>query len=755
MADVRPILLSTLAALDKLHSQDKLLNTKELDAIENIRFNSKCQVCFINAFFKQNRPSVVSPLESPEGLLNPEYVTKKSDVWSFGCLFLYLLRGSHVFQGSSCPQILASICQTNLNKDGIRNILSVECGEQVVDIISECLQRVPATRPTIREILKHTFWAKQASGENMEMDVAKYFTTKINGILNSGHIVGDDGDYNGTTLNASKHNINITSAPAVKNFKSAKCEDDGNSNGVEINKEENNRPIIRDHILHINVDEVRLAPTTVTWAAAFSQSPVNTVHIMLSINVWKNTNDMNNYGKKFYANKWCDGSLISGTLADGSFAGKIRQHFRYNISSSQLFGDFNYKNNNENDVNTVCHKGSATNGMPARQQRRDLMAIILVRLESIIIGSAIVPLSNIGKMGVISGYYHVTHQGKIMGQIKVSASPTVPNIVEESSYVPILSMPSIASIDTMSARPSSSQTKSLDKKTLQKRQTHHKEHPVVPKQSIAYLYGAKCNNDEDVLLKSNAGSNNGQEDHFLTLLKITGGEESAANTFENQGIDIKTRLKNIRSAVDALKVFQSNNGKTQSLKRFAMTKSNYCDEYTPPLVTVNKNAYKKFQYGRKHNNKNAKHKQQSPLSLASLSSTTRRKKRSDEKKKRSPPLPRPPFINNIDIDSINILNRSDSSGNSNDVILADENDPPRYLDSLKSSSKNFQQMQNRLEKWSTWWDSQSITEDISLFGHEVDTESRSDGDSDSRVGMITREQNVHNSSTLGTWWQEQ
>ena len=41
MADIRPILLSTLAALDKIHSQDRLLNTKELDTFENIRFNSK------------------------------------------------------------------------------------------------------------------------------------------------------------------------------------------------------------------------------------------------------------------------------------------------------------------------------------------------------------------------------------------------------------------------------------------------------------------------------------------------------------------------------------------------------------------------------------------------------------------------------------------------------------------------------------------------------------------------------------------
>ena len=147
MADIRPILLSTLAALDKIHSQDKLLNTRELDAYENIRIDSKCQVCFVDPFSKQSRPSVVSPLESPEGLLNPEYVTKQSDVWSFGCLFLYLLRGSHVFERFLSGN-LGSVYQTNLNKDGIRNLLSATCGEHVIDVISQCLQRVPSERPT-------------------------------------------------------------------------------------------------------------------------------------------------------------------------------------------------------------------------------------------------------------------------------------------------------------------------------------------------------------------------------------------------------------------------------------------------------------------------------------------------------------------------------------------------------------------------------------------------------------------------------
>ena len=36
-------------------------------------------------------------------------------------------------------------------------------------------------------------------------------------------------------------------------------------------------PIVRDNILHLTVDKIRLASTTVTWAAAFSQSPVKMV----------------------------------------------------------------------------------------------------------------------------------------------------------------------------------------------------------------------------------------------------------------------------------------------------------------------------------------------------------------------------------------------------------------------------------------------------------------------------------------------
>ena len=270
MADIRPILLSTLAALDKIHSQSRLLNTKELDTYENIRFNSKCQVCFINSFFKQNRPSVISPLESPEVLLNSEYVTKKSDVWSFGCLLLYLLRGKHIFYGSTTTQILASICQANLNKDGIRSMVSAKCGENVIDIISKCLQRVPSERPTIREIFKHKFWAKEGLGETMEQDIAKYFTNKINNILLDKKVVEEEEDSIGNKNNRKSHHQ--TDAAIANNNKITS--DIERTTNVKTDKA---IPIVRDNILHLTVDKIRLASTTVTWAAAFSQSPVKMV----------------------------------------------------------------------------------------------------------------------------------------------------------------------------------------------------------------------------------------------------------------------------------------------------------------------------------------------------------------------------------------------------------------------------------------------------------------------------------------------
>ena len=128
----------------------------------------------------------------------------------------------------------------------------------------------------------------------------------------------------------------------------------------------------------------------------------------------------------------------------------------------------------------------------------------------------------------------------------------------------------------------------------------------------------------------------------------------------------------------------------------------------------------------------------------------------------------PKYINNVDINSINILNRSDSSssssnGNSSDnIVAANENFPPADEYSL-TPSKNFQRMQSRLEKWSTWWESQNGSGDMSFIGddeNEVANETtftssnsrRSNKSRDSKVMGKKIELN-NNTSGDGTWWQ--
>ena len=738
MPDVRPILLSTLAALDKIHAQDKLLNTRELDAYENIRFTSKGQVCFVNPFSKESRPSVVSPLESPEGLLNPEYVTKQSDVWSFGCLFLYLLRGSHVFQGDSCPQILASVCQANLNKDGVRNLLSAICSEHVIDVISQCLQRVPSSRPSIRQILRHSFWAKEASGENMEVEIAKYFMTKVNNILSCS-----------LRLDKSKYKENRPKGSKINKTKLDIKDGQGNIHKARIL--DHTGSVIRDNVLHITVDRVRLASTTVTWAAAFSQSPVKMIHIMVSINVWKNADDVNNYGKRFYANKWCDGSPITGTLSDGTFTGKIRQNFKYNISSGQLFDNFlDNHGDNEYNIDNAKREESATR----LQQGRGLTAIILVRLESIIIGSAIIPLSNIGKMGVISGYYHITHQGKIMGQIMISASPTVPNILEDPTYAPVLSIPSASSRRSENQYNANLQDEGSGVKCNISASGQVSQRPCVKTRSIANIYSSGKGQHQTPPPINGACSDGskGQEDHFLTLLKLTGGEESEASNFQKQdheiGAGIKSKLKNIRSAVDGLKVFQREKGTVPSLKYFAAG--------NVKVNTINKSRKKESRWQKHHAietpfvnaSANTDYHKFTPLASSSSPSNTTGKNCGSQLSRSSPRFAVPSEIDS----TIDLLNRSGSSADSPEgSVITNENEPPfTHRHSFLKPSKNFQQMQSRLEKWSAWWESQTMAEDeTSLFGNDNHSVSIDD------QKMPNNEKaNSHNYSVSGMWWQD-
>ena len=74
----------------------------------------------------------------------------------------------------------------------------------------------------------------------------------------------------------------------------------------------------------------------------------------------------------------------------------------------------------------------------------------------------------------------------------------------------------------------------------------------------------------------------------------------------------------------------------------------------------------------------------------------------------------------------------------------------RHQYSFLKPSKNFRQMQSRLEKWSAWWESQTMTEDeTSLFGNDNHSVSIDD------QKMPNNEKaNSHNYSVSGMWWQD-
>ena len=99
----------------------------------------------------------------------------------------------------------------------------------------------------------------------MEIEIAKYFMTKVNNIL-SCSLRLDNSKYKENSPKGSK--INKTKVD-IKN-------EGGNINRTRIL--DHTGSVIRDNVLHITVDRIRLASTTVTWAAAFSQSPENGSH---------------------------------------------------------------------------------------------------------------------------------------------------------------------------------------------------------------------------------------------------------------------------------------------------------------------------------------------------------------------------------------------------------------------------------------------------------------------------------------------
>ena len=105
----------------------------------------------------------------------------------------------------------------------------------------------------------------------MEQDIAKYFTNKINNILLDKKVVEEEEEDSISNKNNRKSHHQTDAAIANNNKITSDIE---RTTNVKIDK---TIPIVRDNILHLTVDKIRLASTTVTWAAAFSQSPVKMV----------------------------------------------------------------------------------------------------------------------------------------------------------------------------------------------------------------------------------------------------------------------------------------------------------------------------------------------------------------------------------------------------------------------------------------------------------------------------------------------
>ena len=420
MADVRPLLLSVLRALERLHADGKTLYTLELK-VENMSFDRNGEVAWKKSYQSSyQRGGLVSVFDSPEVLLDPNLASGGSkDVWAFGCFFSFLLRGSYMFHGTTKNSVLADIFSTNLEQAGIKGLLPAHASKEAVDMISKCLHRVPRDRPSLRYLLQHPYF-RTPEGDTMAPKIVQLVTAKVKAALWRGtsgaapppartggagdsndqeKVMRDWTDQGEESAPASEREV-PRSASAAPTSRSSSSENTHIDNGCTYTDA---NPLVRDNVLHVSVETLRLSSAAVGWAALRSQAACKNVYIMLSVNVWKTSEDANNNGKKFYANKWCNAAHLN-SHGDGQFSATIAEHFRYDISSDQLFG--------------------------SSISSRSLTLIVLVRVENEIVGSAIISMANVGKMGQIDGWYHITSGGKCMGQVKVIASPTLPSAVD-------------------------------------------------------------------------------------------------------------------------------------------------------------------------------------------------------------------------------------------------------------------------------------------------------------------------------------
>lgn len=108
---------------------------------------------------KSTNPVCTLPYRPPECLRCSKdmiYDSFKIDIWSYGCIFLFMFLKTDPFQGRDTRSVLSSIEAF----DSFPQELYDSIGTNGIDMLSNILCRDPKQRSTSSDILSHSFWTK-------------------------------------------------------------------------------------------------------------------------------------------------------------------------------------------------------------------------------------------------------------------------------------------------------------------------------------------------------------------------------------------------------------------------------------------------------------------------------------------------------------------------------------------------------------------------------------------------------------------
>lgn len=119
---------------------------------------------------------------SPERLEGKPY-SYSSDVWSLGILIFECVSGKYPFQKEDGSKPVSSFWEllTYINKS-LPDLPSDEYSSEIRDFIGKCLNKDPKNRPSVQELLKHSFITKYR-GRNFD-DYIKWTQTSLKLIQN-------------------------------------------------------------------------------------------------------------------------------------------------------------------------------------------------------------------------------------------------------------------------------------------------------------------------------------------------------------------------------------------------------------------------------------------------------------------------------------------------------------------------------------------------------------------------------------------